>query len=136
MLLQVLIVMELADQRSLHHAISKGRLADNMVSLPILNLRLKRMSLCSWTSGCLQYVVRSPHMSGGTPVLRETIIIIVTRYSCQEARCVCRQAACEGCHTSYLLTNTPDPCKTLSTVGTVLSISDAPRQPVLSEMDT
>lgn len=30
---QVLLVMELADQRSLHSAISKGRLSGNMVSL-------------------------------------------------------------------------------------------------------
>ncbi|EIE26174.1 hypothetical protein COCSUDRAFT_46522 [Coccomyxa subellipsoidea C-169] len=30
---QVLIVMELADQRSLHHAIAKGRLADNMEAI-------------------------------------------------------------------------------------------------------
>ncbi len=35
----------------------------------------------------------------------------------------------KGCHISYLLVDSPDPCKTQSTVGMVLSICTGPRQP-------
>ena len=35
-------------------------------------------------------------------MLTSHIIIFITRSSCQEARYVCRQAACEGCQNSIL----------------------------------
>ncbi len=33
-----------------------------------------------------------------------------------KSRCVCRQAACEGCHMSYPMLDLPDPSKTQSTI--------------------
>ena len=55
-------------------------------------------------------------------------IIFITGFSClHDTRWVCRQAAVEGYHMSYPLLDSPDPSKAQSTVGTVLSISTAPR---------
>ncbi len=55
--------------------------------------------------------------------------IFVIRFSCREARCVCRQAAVNGRHIFHPLMNSPDPSKTQSGMGTVLSICAAPCQP-------
>ena len=57
------------------------------------------------------------------------IIIITTRFSCQEARCVLQTSCSQRLPQSYPLLDSPDPSKTQSTVGTVLSICTAPRQP-------
>jgi hypothetical protein len=56
------------------------------------------------------------------------IITIITCFSCHEARCICRQAAVKAARFLPLL-DSPDPSKTQSIVGTVLSIYTAPRQP-------
>jgi hypothetical protein len=69
--------------------------------------------------------------SGRSPLF----IIIITRFSCLEARCVSRQAAVKAAKMLPLL-DSPDPSKTQSTVGTVLSIYTAPRQPGQSPLYT
>jgi hypothetical protein len=60
-------------------------------------------------------------------------IIVVTRFSCLEARCVFRQAAItyyfKRLPKSYPLLDSPDSIMTQPTMGTVLSIYTAPRQP-------
>ncbi len=60
---------------------------------------------------------------------QRTIIIIITRFSCQEERCVLQKNCNYRLPQSYPLLDSPDPSKTQSTVGTVLSICNAPRQP-------
>ena len=52
-------------------------------------------------------------------ILRFVLISIITRISCVEARCVCRQAAVR-LPNFYPLLDSPDLSKTQSTVGTAL----------------
>ena len=56
-------------------------------------------------------------------------VIIIIRFSCLEARCVCRQAAVKAAKILPLQQDSPDPSKTQSNVATVLSNYTAPRQP-------
>ena len=49
--------------------------------------------------------------------------------SCQDARCICRQAADKGCDKFYPLMDWPDPCKTRSIVGILLAFNGHPHQP-------
>ncbi len=57
------------------------------------------------------------------------IIIIIRRFSCQEARCVLQTSGTIWLPQSYPLLDSPDPSKTQSTAGTVLSVYTGPRQP-------
>jgi hypothetical protein len=53
------------------------------------------------------------------------IIIIITRFSCLEARCVCRQAAVKAAEILSIV----GLARSKQAVGTLLSIYTAPRQP-------
>ena len=55
-------------------------------------------------------------------------IDIITIITSNGAMCVCRQAAIQAHHHPCHLLTSPDPSKTHSTVGMVLSIYNAPRQ--------
>ena len=57
------------------------------------------------------------------------LIIIITRFSCQEAKCVLQTSCSNRLPQSYHLFGLPDPSKTHSTVDMVLSIYTVSRQP-------
>ena len=48
------------------------------------------------------------------------VIVAASTLSCQEARCICRHAACKGCQKSTPLLDLSDPSTTQLTAGTML----------------
>ena len=67
-----------------------------------------------------------PPAAHAQPDLATINNIIITCFSCQEARSVCRRTAGKGCQIGHPLESS-DPCKTQITVGTMLSICTVPR---------
>ncbi len=81
----------------------------------------------------LCFIIESQHIDQHIcwlPKLAASIMIIailvLTLLSCQEAWCVCRQAAVQGYRDPTPLVDPPDPSKTLFIVSAVLKISHHP----------
>ena len=74
------------------------------------------------------HVLKALHDNINYHIIIVIIIIVITRFSCQR-----QGASADKLHVKAAkflpLLDSPDPSKTQSTVGTVLSICTAPRQP-------